>query len=92
MEDGELITFGQGASGRLGTGKMANRYETCIKASFCAPIAIPTTCPHMWSVFPTGHSKNHKLPVSLGSHGFATKLKHSETGEKTATQKRHWGC
>ena len=28
MEDGELITFGQGASGRLGTGKMANRYET----------------------------------------------------------------
>ena len=44
MEDGELITFGQGASGRLGTGKMANRYETCIKASFCAPFAIPTTC------------------------------------------------
>lgn len=26
MEDGELITFGQGASGRLGTGKMAKRF------------------------------------------------------------------
>lgn len=54
MEDGELITFGQGASGRLGT----------------------------------GHSKNHKLPVSLGAHGFATKLKQSTDGEKAATQKR----
>ena len=29
--------------------------------------------------------------MSLGSHGFATKLKHTETGEKTSTQKRHWG-
>ena len=38
--------------------------------------------------FPSGHSKNHKLPVSLGAHGFATKLKLSTDGEKAATQKR----
>jgi hypothetical protein len=37
---------------------------------------------------PSGHSKNHKLPVSLGAHGFATKLKQSTDGEKAATQKR----
>ena len=37
---------------------------------------------------PSGHSKNHKLPVSLGGHGFATKLKQSTDGEKAATQKR----
>ena len=37
----------------------------------------------------SGNSKNHKLPVSLGSHGFATKLKQvSEEGEKAPTQKR----
>eukprot|EP00438_Fugacium_kawagutii_P008442 Skav217423 [mRNA] locus=scaffold1729:18976:22738:+ [translate_table: standard] len=65
-EDGELITFGQGASGRLGTGGKLR-----------------------------GHSKSHKLPVSLGARGFATKLRAqvaTESGEK-ATQKRStsWG-
>ena len=40
------------------------------------------------TIRPPGHSKNHKLPVSLGAHGFATKLKQSTEGEKAATQKR----
>ena len=44
MEDGELLTFGQGASGRLGT----------------------------------GNSKNQKLPVSIGAHGYATRLRDEE--------------
>lgn len=44
MEDGELVTFGQGASGRLGT----------------------------------GNSKNQKFPVSIGAHGYATRLRQDD--------------